>query len=101
MEPMSEREDLLHEELMRALNVIHDAASALGARRLLATKRETMIAPVFESMTEKAWDDRKIENALLDTWELIVMAIEPKPLLKAGASRSVVNVVTITDESKR
>ena len=73
--PSVARNSLLHNELMRALDVMHDCASALGARRLLATKRETMTTPIYESMTAKAWDDAKIEAHLLDTWELIVMAI--------------------------
>jgi hypothetical protein len=74
--PSIARNALLHNELMRALDVIHVAAGALAARRLLATKREAMTTPIYESMLAKAWDDAKIEAHLLDAWELIVMAIQ-------------------------
>jgi hypothetical protein len=75
LERAAPAKSLLHNELMRALDVMHIAAGALTARRLLATKREVMTTPIYESMLAKAWDDAKIEAYLLDAWELIVMAI--------------------------
>ena len=57
-------------DLRKALDVLHDIAMAIEARRLV---KRPMTAPIRESLEKRMLTDEQIETLALDTWEAIVI----------------------------
>lgn len=65
------------EALEKALEALHHIGSGIKARRLIRDKPD-MTGPLRASLLEKSLTDEQVMELSLDTWEAIILEVEPK-----------------------